>query len=112
LWHKPGDVAITQRLNSGFSGANGFNVYLAGNAFTSSTGAYSDASYIRMKNVSLSYSLPEKWTKRLFMKGCSLYGNAQNLFLITGYKVGDPETLNIYTIPPQRTVVLGINVNL
>lgn len=112
LWHKEGDAAITQRLNSGFAGVNGFNVYLASIGFINSMGAYSDASYIRMKNVSLTYSLPEKWTRRMFVKGCSLYANAQNLFLITGYKVGDPETLNIYTIPPQRTVVLGINVNL
>jgi hypothetical protein len=32
--------------------------------------------------------------------------------LITGYQLGDPESLSLFSLPPQRTIVAGINANL
>lgn len=111
-WKQPGDQATVQRFADGYNGPNGYNIYLAASAFASSTGAYSDASYIRLKTASLSYRLPDSWAKKLALKGCSFYVSGQNLFLITGYQLGDPESLSLFSLPPQRTIVAGINANL
>lgn len=110
-WRKPGDQAPIQRFVAGPYSADDLITNAAANFFSNSTGAYSDASYIRMKNVSLSYRLPTSLLKKCFIQNCTLYINAQNLFLITGYKIGDPETLSIFSIPPQRTVAAGLNIN-
>jgi TonB-linked SusC/RagA family outer membrane protein len=110
-WQKPGDEATLQRFADGFNGADGYMVWNAGNAFAVSTGSFSDASYIRLKTTSLAYSLPTKWMKKAFLKNCSININAQNLFLISGYELGDPETMSLFAIPPQKTVVMGINAS-
>ncbi|TWI97614.1 TonB-linked SusC/RagA family outer membrane protein [Mucilaginibacter frigoritolerans] len=111
-WKQPGDQATIQRFADGFNGSNAFNIYNAASAFSSSTGAYSDASYIRLKTASLSYRLPDSWAKKMALKSCSFYVSGQNLFLITGYQLGDPESLSLFSLPPQRTIVAGINANL
>lgn len=106
-WRKPGDVSELQQLTTGFGAA-----YRPGSAFTTSTGAYTDASYIRLKTVSLSYSLPENFIRKAGIKSCNFFVNAQNLFTITGYKVGDPEMAGaIYAIPMQRVMVAGLSAN-
>lgn len=51
-----------------------------------------DASYFRLKNIQLSYSLPKKILKPTKLKGVMIYGNATNLFTITKFYNGyDPE---------------------
>ncbi|TCC98832.1 SusC/RagA family TonB-linked outer membrane protein [Pedobacter hiemivivus] len=111
-WQKPGDEATLQRFVSGFNGSDGYMAIGPASSFANSNGAYSDASYIRLKTASLSYILPQNWAKKVFLKNCSFYVNAQNLFTITGYELGDPETRSLFAIPPQKTVVLGINASL
>lgn len=110
-WQKPGDVAEIQRFSAGFYSLPDIETFAAAKIFTRSTGAYTDASYIRLKNVSLSYSLPSVLMKRLFIKECAFYINAQNLFLITSYKIGDPEIMSVFNIPPQRIIVSGLRIN-
>jgi hypothetical protein len=108
-WQKPGDVATIQKLTTSSLASFSNSVFY----FLNSSGAYSDASYLRMKNVSLSYSLPASLTKKLHIKGGRLYVNAQNLFVITGYKVGDPESAGgLFTFPLQRTIAGGLSFNL
>lgn len=111
-WQKPGDISSIQRLTSGYNSTVDFSAITAAGIFPYSTGAYSDASYIRLKTVSLGYTLPSSILKKLSLKGCTFYINGQNLFLITGYKEGDPETLSLYNIPPQRTFVAGLNITI
>ncbi len=107
-WQKPGDLANIQRLTSGYSAASTAAYY-----FTRSSGAYSDASYIRLKTVSLSYGLPSSFIKKLGIGSCRFYVNAQNLLTITGYKVGDPEQpAGLFLFPLQRTIVSGLSFNL
>ncbi len=108
-WQKPGDKSDIQRFTTG-NGADRTPVTAAA-YFVNSSGDYADASYIRLKTAALSYSLPADWIKKMRLQGCMVYMNVQNLFTITGYKVGDPETQNLYNIPPQRTFVAGINLN-
>lgn len=59
----------------------------------SSTFWMADASYLRLKNLMLSYSFDKAVLKALSLKGLMFYMNATNLFTLTGYYDGyDPET--------------------
>ncbi|WP_311953773.1 TonB-dependent receptor [Mucilaginibacter terrae] len=66
-----------------------------------------DASFIRMKNASLSYSLPADWLKKISAQSLRIFVQGQNLFTITGYKGFDPESQSVAT-PPLRTIVAGL----
>lgn len=74
-----------------------------------------DASYLRVKNLQLSYTLPAKWIKRTFVSGLQIYANAQNPFTWTKYNGLDPETGNAtdYQIenPNVRILSLGVNAS-
>jgi len=50
-----------------------------------------DGSYIRLKNISLGYTFPKAWIKKLGLENLRLYGNIQNLLTITKYDGYDPE---------------------
>lgn len=104
-WHKPGDVSQFELYSYGANQA----AINAATSFLNSTGAYSDASYIRLKNLAFAYNIPSNYLKKVGIQGCSIYINAQNLLTITPYSVGDPETQTLYGIPPQKTIVAGLN---
>ena len=65
--------------------------------------------FIRLQNVSLEYSLPDRWLKNVFSKAGVQVG-AYNLFLITPYKGIDPET-DVYAAayPNMRMFTFGLN---
>jgi len=50
-----------------------------------------DGSYLRMKNITLGYTLPKSVAKKLHIENLRVYANIQNLFTITGYSGYDPE---------------------
>ena len=51
-----------------------------------------DASYLRLKNLQLSYTFPQRWLKRIHLKGLSVFASAENLFTWTDFYQGyDPE---------------------
>ncbi|MGN6619281.1 MAG: SusC/RagA family TonB-linked outer membrane protein [Ilyomonas sp.] len=71
--------------------------------FLSTYGSYvnsrfvENASYLRLKQVSLAYNIPQSLLSKLkIVEGLQLYINAQNLFTITGYSGTDPE-VNVHT---------------
>ena len=105
-WQKPGDIATHQRYNSNFS------LYNQISAALSSDAAYSDASYMRLKNLSVSWQLPERWRQKARLQNCRLYMQGQNLLTITKYKGLDPETKSSTTLPPLRVLTMGIQVTL
>ncbi|MBO9564677.1 MAG: SusC/RagA family TonB-linked outer membrane protein [Niastella sp.] len=75
----------------------------------SSDAAYTDASYIRLKNIALSYQvLQGAWLTKMGLKSMSLSAQAQNLFTITGYKGLDPENQSFRALPPLQVIMLGI----
>ncbi len=50
------------------------------------------AAYLRVKNIQLTYNLPQKWMKAVGIAGASVFVNAQNLFTFTNFYDGyDPE---------------------
>ena len=108
MWTKPGDVATVERATSlTYSSA-----YIGTYYYVESSAAYTDASYIRLKTLSLSYSLPSSFLNKFDIKSCKFYVNAQNLLTFTGYKIGDPENPgSIFNFPLQRTIVCGLSFN-
>lgn len=107
-WKNPGDDTKLQKVGTGFD----YNITSAAYAFPSSSGAYSDASYIRLKTLSLDYRLPDQYLARAGVKNLRIFVNAQNLLTITGYEVGDPESAgSLYVLPLQRTIAFGLSFN-
>jgi TonB-linked SusC/RagA family outer membrane protein len=114
FWTKPGDNAPLQRLTTGYYGAarNGQLAQRAGGYFTSSDAVYSDNTYLRLKSVYLTYSLPASSLKKIGIQGCTFNITAQNLFTITNYKFGDPEMPGaLYTVPLQRIITGGFSLD-
>jgi TonB-linked SusC/RagA family outer membrane protein len=106
-WRNPGDPAEIQRYATEYnSEAGGYGGTYE--QFTHSEAAISDASFIRLKTISLSYQIPAKWLKGI---NCHAYVQGQNLFLITNYQGYDPET-QTSQLPPLRTITMGINLTL
>ncbi|MCZ4320299.1 SusC/RagA family TonB-linked outer membrane protein [Aequorivita viscosa] len=101
-WQAPGNNAGTQQYSAGFND----QAYMAYGQLLSSSATVSDASFIRLKNVALSYSLPEKASLGL---GCRIFVLGQNLFTITDYKGMDPET-SAQQLPSLRQISAGIEL--
>nr|WP_199080054.1 SusC/RagA family TonB-linked outer membrane protein [Pedobacter sp. ASV19] len=104
-WQKPGDVASVQRFTSGYALDQSLRY------FNQSDASLIDASYIRLKNVSLSYALPEHWSKKMHLQRFSVFVQGQNLWTITGYSGLDPETKST-SLPPLRVITIGAKINL
>jgi TonB-linked SusC/RagA family outer membrane protein len=103
-WQKPGDIVNSQRLTIGFDAP-----YQALSFLKQSDGVISDASFLRLKNVSLSYQLPVVWQKKVHLQSARLFIQCQNLLTFTNYPGMDPETGGLYQ-PPLRTVTAGFQV--
>ncbi|WPU92210.1 TonB-dependent receptor [Mucilaginibacter sabulilitoris] len=82
-----------------------------------------DGSFIRGKNISLSYTVPKSLCNALHLKNLRLFTGVQNAFLITKYKTGyDPEVstypqpfaygIEFYAQPKARTFNFGLNATL
>lgn len=73
-----------------------------------------DASFLRLKNLMLSYSLPQAWLKRTrFISGVKIYAQAQNLFTFTKFTGLDPEGIgNMYQTqyPMARQFTFGLDL--
>ena len=95
-WQQTGDNAPHQLFTNG----SNTNAVLAFNRFTESNRAISDASFIRLKNISLSWDVPKKFTKQL---DCKFSIQAQNLLTFTKYKGADPEFTATGYLPPLKT---------
>lgn len=63
----------------------------SGRARISSTRWIMDGSYIRMKNISLGYKVPQFVLRQLGLASARIYVSGQNLFTITDYRGYDPE---------------------
>ncbi|WP_317165428.1 SusC/RagA family TonB-linked outer membrane protein [Chitinophaga tropicalis] len=101
-WKAQGDVKSVPKATT-LSGS-WFN-YIA------STANWDDASYMRLKNVYLSYHLPAKLLSRLKLQQLQVYLQGQNLLTVTSYKGLDPETRGVF-LPPLRMYTAGIQLSL
>lgn len=84
-WKKQGDIAKLPRLNSGDATSQQVSSYFI-----------EDGSYMRIKNIQLSYTIPSSWLKRVGLTSGQIYIQGQNLFTITKYTGLDPD-INLRT---------------
>ncbi|MFN9710608.1 MAG: SusC/RagA family TonB-linked outer membrane protein [Bacteroidota bacterium] len=98
-WQNPGDITNIPSPNS---------------LIQSETNRFlEDNSFVRLRNLSLSYSLPKKVADVLKLRGAMFYVNGTNLWVSTKYRGRDPETNGNVTIsqyPALRTVQVGCRV--
>ena len=72
----------------------------------------SDASYFRIKNVTLSYTFPKAWITKASLSQLKAFVSIENLATFSSLPKGiDPETLS-WNYPAFRTVSFGLNVTL
>jgi len=109
MWLYPGDNAIYPTPNP----ANGDN------RLGPSDYWIEDGSYVKLKNVRLTYNLPEKWCKTIYMKQIQAYVYGNNLMTFSKYNGFDPEfggssplTFGIDLGRYPRKTELGFGANL
>lgn len=70
-----------------------------------------NGSFLRLKNIELSYSLPQAWIKKAAMSECRLYINASNLITWDHLDdLCDPESNGSNRYPIMKAVNLGVNI--
>lgn len=70
-----------------------------------------NGAFIRLKNIELSYNLPEKWIKKVAMTDCRLYVNASNLITWDHLDdLCDPESQGSNRYPIMKAVNFGVNI--
>ena len=107
-WRSAGDQTAIQKFSQDYGSA----AYQAYNDNQSlGDGNVTDASYGRLKNLSLSYTLPEKSLSQYHLKGLRFFLQGQNLLTFTSYKGLDPETNTGLVLPPLKVITAGFQFN-
>lgn len=105
-WANPGDISDIQQLN------NDSSTYTSPlTQDITSARHIVDRSFIKLQNVSLTYSVPKTVLDHLKFKAAKLYVRGQNLGTITSYEGIDPETGGL-GLPALRTIITGIQLTL
>ena len=99
MWMKPGDITDVPAVDS---------------QRQVDTKWIEDASFVRLKMLQLSYTLPKKWLDATgFIKGMKVYFTGRNLLTFTGYSGYDPEVLTAVTqgnYPNTRQYSIGAQI--
>lgn len=109
-WKKEGDLASIPKYEFGNTDNNRF-----------SSRFVEDASYLRLKNVTLGYTLPQQVLSKLKLRNLRVYASGTNIWTLTNYSGADPEVnsldgsttaqgLDLYTFPQVRTILVGLNL--
>lgn len=80
-----------------------------------------DGSYLRLKNVTISYNLKKEWIEKLLIENVNVFATATNLLTLTKYKGYDPEVnyggtsgtvlgIDYGTYPQSKSFIFGLNV--
>jgi TonB-linked SusC/RagA family outer membrane protein len=102
-WQNPGDISTHQMYSATqFTAVDDAYYY-----YTESDAGISDASYIRLKNIALSYDIPEKWLSKI---KCRLSVTGQNLLTFTKYNGADPEFQVYDRLPPLKVITAGMQL--
>lgn len=111
-WQQPGDITDVPRAE-----------LFSGNGSGRSSRWIEDGSYLRVKNITLGYTLPKNIVERLHLRNVRIFAQAQNWFTFDDYSGHDPEvssegTVNIgqgqdfFQAPPSKTLTFGVNIGL
>lgn len=82
--------------------------------------AVEDGSFLRLSNITLGYTFPKQWLKKIYVQNLRLYATGSNLFCWTPYTGYDPEVstkgngltpgIDFGAYPRSRSFVCGINL--
>lgn len=108
-WQEPGEVTDVPYVPAGgvYPNSSGFN--------TLSTYWLYDASYLRLKSATLSYSLPSNLAEKVSLSGARIYVSGANLITWTSYLGLDPEVAGAFSessYPSERQLNVGIELDL
>lgn len=110
-WQQPGDVTDIPRMVS----AN-YRGDLRPSRFVE------DGSYLRLKNLTIGYTVPASTSERIGFSRIRIYGSGQNLLTFTNYTGLDPEVntgadqgglaegIDLYAMPQPRVIMGGVNL--
>lgn len=108
-WTSPGQEGKdVQRFTVGGTATS--NAYMSYLYY--STAAVTDASFIRLKNLSFSYSLRNSLLNKMRLQDLTVFVQGQNLLTFTKYKGLDPETSGSSSLPPLRTLTAGVKFKI
>ncbi|AZQ65434.1 TonB-dependent receptor [Flammeovirga pectinis] len=102
-WEKEGDVATHPKLE--------YNNQSQSNK--PSSRYLEDGSYLRLRNVTFGYRLPNKFNEKMKIKNARVYFSGDNLWTVTGYsgmdpEVGDGSDMSAFYPVPKR-LMMGLN---
>lgn len=101
-WRNPGDQTNIPRADGA--------VYFLG----STTHFLENASFWRLRNVMLSYNLPESILKKAKITGCRVFVQGQNLYTVTKWRSYDPELNGNFLAgaqyPAPKTITVGLSL--
>ena len=107
-WQKVGDITDVPQAR-----------FDSGNGTQESTRYLDKSDFVRLRNLTLGFSLPKKTVSDMGMSSLRVYFTAVNLLTFTNYKGTDPEARrddsgigeDFYSAPPARTMAMGVNIN-
>jgi TonB-linked SusC/RagA family outer membrane protein len=97
-WQKPGDITNVPKAST-YPDYN----------YLSSSANFFNATYLRIKTVALSYTVPDEWLKSKKINQLKIYADAENLltFWNSNTALYDPESGANSNVPPLRTIIVG-----
>ena len=105
-WQNPGDITTVPRMDAGRTAD-----------FDAASDRWlTDASYLNLRNVTLSYTLPTTTAKRLFLTNAQVYVSAENFLILSQRKGMNVQqnfagtTGNVFSV--AKNVVLGVSFTL
>lgn len=110
-WQQPGDITDVPRMISG-----NYRGDLRPARFLE------DGSYLRLKNLTIGYTLPYVISEKIGFSRIRVYGSGQNLLTFTNYTGLDPEVntgadqgglaegIDLYAMPQPRVIMGGLNL--
>ncbi|SEL39031.1 TonB-linked outer membrane protein, SusC/RagA family [Aquimarina amphilecti] len=112
-WQQPGDITDVPQAR-----------LFATNGQQASTRYLQESDFIRLRNLTLGYTIPQDVTKKFYMERVRIYFTGFNLLTFTDYDGYDPESTadfngdsniqvgeTFYSAPPAKTYTLGINID-
>ena len=111
-WSNPGDVTWVPKpvLDGAYPGNP---MKYDNNGETRMSLIYESTDFIKLKNVNISYNLPEKLVKKLKLQDAQIFANGYNLWTTTPYQGYDPESVGIDrgVYPQSKSYSIGIKIN-
>jgi TonB-linked SusC/RagA family outer membrane protein len=101
-WQQPGDQTPYQIYTTG----NNYDALLADYYHSESDASVIDASFVRLKNIALSFDVPLNRRETQ----CKLLLQGQNLLTFTKFNEGDPEFTSYGFLPPLKVITAGIQL--